>query len=448
MIFAASACGGSSNDGQGAPSATAEVPQATATTSAGEDRALILSTQDLMDLLVSSVAPVQVVDARAAEEWDIGHVPGAISIPAASLAVTLDGIPNMAADPAMLAAAFGAAGLSRDVAAVVYDGDGGKVASRLFWLLEYMGHEDVRFLDGGLSAWAADGQVLQTRAESEPAAATTYPLNPNLELIASGESIESGLGDSSIALIDARTRAEYAGTDVRASRGGHIPGAAHRDWMAHFGADGLMLSLDELRDYYGDTGVFAADQVVVYCQSGQRATHTYLALRSLGLENVKLYDASWEEWGNSEMPVETGVAMVDGAPDCNVLGEDWLVEAVLRECDFAGEDFSGANLKGANLMGADLSLGRFRESNLSGANLSGAQLRRANFTTADFGRANLTGASLVGANLTDAHFHFAIVDGVEWGDTKCPDGTNSDENGGTCEGHLDIEYEPEADPCG
>ena len=109
----------------------------------------------------------------------------------------------------------------------------------------------------------------------------------------------------------------------------------------------------------------------------------------------------------------------------NLHGQD------LSRCFFIDVNFSGANLSGANLKQSVLRSCDFSGANLNGANLQGANLMGANLTGANLNNANLTGANLVGAKLTGANLH-----GVTWNTTTCPDNTNSNNDGGTCLGHL------------
>jgi uncharacterized protein YjbI with pentapeptide repeats len=92
---------------------------------------------------------------------------------------------------------------------------------------------------------------------------------------------------------------------------------------------------------------------------------------------------------------------------------------------------AGCNLKGVNLAGAYL-----KDRNLSGANLTGATLTRSILTGANLNDANLKDANLTNSNLAGALLEEANVKDVIWSNTICPDGTNSDANGGTCVGHL------------
>lgn len=105
-------------------------------------------------------------------------------------------------------------------------------------------------------------------------------------------------------LVDARTPAEYAGKDVRAKRGGHIPGAVNIEWKRNLRPDGTFKPADELRAMYSAQGVTPDKTVVTYCQTHHRGSHAYFVLRLVGYPRVVGYDRSWVEWGNrDDLPI-------------------------------------------------------------------------------------------------------------------------------------------------
>jgi thiosulfate/3-mercaptopyruvate sulfurtransferase len=239
---------------------------------------------------------LRVVDLRASRAYAGGHVPGAINLRVEEMGGT--------AVPA-LEDRLGRAGVTRDHTVVLYDDQEGLHASRLFLALEYLGHERVHILDGGFPAWSAAGGALTRALPRHPAA--TYRARPRPDLIAGKASVLAGLGRPDRVLVDARSEAEFQGRDVRAARGGHIPGARHVEWTEdlHRGPVPVWRSAGELAALYQAAGVTPDKEVVTYCQTHSRASHTYFTLRLLGYRRLKAYLGSWEEWGNDpRLPVE------------------------------------------------------------------------------------------------------------------------------------------------
>ena len=96
---------------------------------------------------------------------------------------------------------------------------------------------------------------------------------------------------------------------AHSARGGHIPGALHLDWSANLGEDSTFLPVDQLARRFEEAGVETEGTAVSYCQTGIRAAQDYFVLRLLGYADVRLYDGSWEEWGNNDrFPVDRGTS--------------------------------------------------------------------------------------------------------------------------------------------
>jgi len=243
------------------------------------------------------------IDLRPPEDFAHGHIPGAVHL-------DLWGVSLIDTDPAPLRAfmwmidhLFNLRGVNASTPVVVYDEQSGVRAARAFWFLEYFGHPHVQLLDGGFGAWVRAG--LPVTREASAAVPSTWTGTPQERAIATWRDVKARLHDPDVAIVDTRTDAEHNGTNVRAKRGGAIPGAVHIEWTRNLGPDGAFKPADELRAMYESAGVTPDKEVITYCQGGYRAAHGYLVLRLLGYPRVRNYTGSWKEWGDREdLPIE------------------------------------------------------------------------------------------------------------------------------------------------
>ncbi len=200
-----------------------------------------------------------------------------------------------------LTEAIGGAGVENGSSVVAYDEDDGRAAAMLAWILEYLGHPEVRILATFFEQWKEDGnEVYYKPMKVKP---RTFHAKPNPKMRAVSQEL---LDNASLKLIDVRSQEEYLGKDKGQIRNGHIPGAINLPWTSFLGRKNrAILSRAGLLSVASKIGLKRDDQVVTYCQTGARAAIAYYALRELGLENVRLYDGSFHEWSQqSELPVE------------------------------------------------------------------------------------------------------------------------------------------------
>lgn len=181
-----------------------------------------------------------------------------------------------------------------------------------FWLLSLYGHLEVRLLDGSRKQWEAGGLAMSTTVHA--LAPSTYQLQgPDSRCRAVRETVEAAIGAPNTLLLDVRSELEYRGERFWPSlppqgdeRAGHIPGAVHVPIDATQREDGTFKTPDELRGLYAGHGVTEDKDIITYCTVGGRASQAWFVLTHLlGYPRVRVYDASWAEWGTlAETPVE------------------------------------------------------------------------------------------------------------------------------------------------
>jgi thiosulfate/3-mercaptopyruvate sulfurtransferase len=247
-------------------------------------------------------------DGRAA--YDAGHLPGAMHMDVdADLTATSGPGRHPLPDAAVFRRRLEAVGIGDEQTVVAYDDVGGWVASRLWWMLDDLGHTAVAVLDGGIGAWTAAGLPLTTDVPAWPPARLS--VRETWGRVLDREALRESLGD--VRLLDARAGARYRGeTEPIDAYPGHIPTAVSAPTDANLAPDGRFLSPDELAARYRELGADgSAGEVVVSCGSGVSATHDALALRIAGLPDARLYPGSYSDWTQQGLPVATGDAPGD-----------------------------------------------------------------------------------------------------------------------------------------
>jgi thiosulfate/3-mercaptopyruvate sulfurtransferase len=244
--------------------------------------------------------------------YDTGHIPGAVKVDwhtELNDPVTRDYVSGE-----RFAELLGERGIGRDTTVVIYGDKNNWWAAYALWVFSLFGHPDVRLLDGGRAKWIAEDREL-TKEQSKPDA-VDYPVIERDDSVirAFKEQVLAHLGKP---LVDVRSPGEYSGELLHmpdypqegAVRGGHIPGAASVPWARAAAENATFKTRDQLEAIYqGEQGLAPADEVIAYCRIGERSSHTWFVLTHLlGFENVRNYDGSWTEWGNSvRVPIAVG----------------------------------------------------------------------------------------------------------------------------------------------
>ncbi|AFS81653.1 rhodanese domain-containing protein [Candidatus Nitrosopumilus koreensis AR1] len=257
---------------------------------------MLISTTKLDSIL--NDPDVILTDTRSFKEYSEGHIPGAVHLDLFAfhwIDTTRQGIENFNNQSKSLLSFLG---VTPEKKVIFYDSVSGMLAARGVWMLMYFSHQNVMMLDGGITKWQKENLPLEIKPNGFKPSEFSGKINTGI--ISGFEYIRDNL--TNLKILDVRSSGEYDGDTIRAARSGHIPNAINIDWNKNLKEDGTFKNDDELSkmyDYPKDT------EIVTYCQGAYRAANTFLVLKKLGFENVKVYLGSWGEWGNRlELPVK------------------------------------------------------------------------------------------------------------------------------------------------
>jgi len=250
------------------------------------------------------------VDYDPAGNYGIGHIPGAVLFDWKK--DINDPLRRDILSKEQLEALFSNAGITNDTWVILYGDFNNWFAAFAFWAFKSYGVEKVKLLNGGRKKWLLeDNPVSFHLTKDVPAyARTSYKAGRrDLSLRVYKEYVLQALQLSDKVLVDVRGPKEFSGEILappeypteHAQRGGHIPGAKNIPWAQTVNdADGTFKSRKDIEALYAPKGVTPDKEVITYCRIGERSSHTWFVLKYLlGFPNVKNYDGSWTEWGNS-----------------------------------------------------------------------------------------------------------------------------------------------------
>jgi thiosulfate/3-mercaptopyruvate sulfurtransferase len=202
---------------------------------------------------------------------------------------------------------FGALGITPGVQVVVYDAETGMHASRLWWMLRYMGHDAVALLDGGFARWTREGRPV--RGGKEDWRPGTFIGAPREAWRVTADEVSRGMQDPTQVLVDARAEERFRGeNETLDKKAGHIPGARSFFFQRNLTPEKTFKSPDELRaEWQALLADTPPEHVVMYCGSGVTACLNLLALEHAGLGGARIFPGSWSEWSSDpDRPIATG----------------------------------------------------------------------------------------------------------------------------------------------
>jgi thiosulfate/3-mercaptopyruvate sulfurtransferase len=278
---------------------------------------VLVTPAELSELVTTET--LVIIDTRDPATYAASHLPRAVNVHDIFTYLAMSTPEGVAAMREKFAAIFGAAGLSGEEVAVVYEQSmdtGFGQSCRGYALLTYLGYPKVKILHGGYAAWTADGRPTTTDVSTP--VAKTFPLDPaGMDIFVDLQAMKAAVADPDIVKLDTRDVDEWIadssspyGKDF-CPRKGRIPGAVWIEWyrmMKPTPTGPMFKSREEILAECATIGVTPKTPVVLYCFKGARAANTLVALKEAGIEDVTLYFGSWNEWSRDpSLPIETGL---------------------------------------------------------------------------------------------------------------------------------------------
>jgi len=243
---------------------------------------------------------VRIVDVRDTWEYDaMGHLPGAVSIPFDSYRDSESTDPGTLPGADAFADLLGEAGISPDDTIVAYDDTHGVFAARFVLTALVYGHDDVRLLNGDFSTWRRSYEVTDDTPAVDPTEYESKEMVADAPIV-DREAVEDAIENGDTTLIDTREQWEY--------EEGHLPGEIRVDWMELVDEETRgVKSSAKIESLFTERGIETdrSRPIILYCNTSRRLSHTFVVLRSLGFEQVAVYEGSMTEWKNANGVLQT-----------------------------------------------------------------------------------------------------------------------------------------------
>jgi thiosulfate/3-mercaptopyruvate sulfurtransferase len=288
---------------------------------------------------------VLVWDVRPADAFAKGHIPGAVNIGDAP-AVLRDANAEDFIATGQIEKLLGAAGIDPAREVIIYGSRGGWQPYFGLYTLQYFGAKKTRVYHEGIEDWSGAGRTLAQGAVAATPVALKLTHDASKKVSVNTREMIERLSQPEVQILDVRTVKEFSGEDIRAIRGGHIPGAVNipyeNNWIDPDTANKLsrkqvannagmsLKPVEALKALYSKLD--PDKETIVYCQSGARASETAGVLQQLGFKNVKVYDSSWLGYGNTlDAPAENATFFNVGLLNSKLSAMQGRIEQLEKE---------------------------------------------------------------------------------------------------------------------
>lgn len=251
--------------------------------------------------LAANQESVKIVDVRVSPLYLVGHIDGALHIDKSEFLSKRGNVKSLVPTVSEFEKLMTEYGITPQTTVVAYAEDDNPYSARFVWMLRYHGHNKSYVLDGGYDKWSQEGRstsILPTQIVRNE----NYKIQKSQNIRANSEDILTRLNNPSVVIWDTRRSSEFTGEEVRANRGGHIPGATHFDWVhlqEEVNGVKVLKSEQQINELLSERGITKQHQIIAHCQTGIRSSFATLVLLGLGFQNVQNYDGSWIEWANN-----------------------------------------------------------------------------------------------------------------------------------------------------
>ena len=256
--------------------------------------------------LEANSSSVKVIDVRVEPLYLLGHIDGAIHIPRSEFLFTRDGVKSLIPTVSEFESMMTRFGISEEDTVIAYADDNNPYSARFVWMLRYHGHKKAYVLNGGYEKWTSEDRETAL-FPTDIVAGSGYKCNAGKDIRADGEDVLTRMNNPAVVIWDTRRLSEYQGEEVRADRGGQIPGAVHLNWeklQKEVAGVKVLKSETEIKALLAEKGITEDKLIIAHCQTGIRSSYATLVLLGLGYTKVQNYDGSWFEWANdSKYPV-------------------------------------------------------------------------------------------------------------------------------------------------